>query len=95
MYARVATWEGDGEAIQRGADRMKAESASGPPEGVPSVGFTMLVDRDNGKAILIGLFETEEDLRKGDEVLNSMDPPEPIGERTSVNFYEVPVDLRL
>lgn len=96
MHARVATWEGgDAEAIRSAAEEIKSRSGEGPPEGVPSVGFTLLVDPDNGRAIGIGLFETEEDLRKGDETLNSMDPPgDGMGRRTSVGFYEVAVDLK-
>ena len=50
---------------------------------------------DNARQIGVSLFETEEDLRRGDEVLNSMNPPEEgIGRRTSVEMYEVAVDVR-
>ena len=44
----------------------------------------------------ISLFETEEDLRKGDETLNAMSPPgDGMGQRTSVEMYEVAADLRM
>lgn len=96
MYARVATWEGgDADAIRRSAEEIRSRADSGPPEGVPSVGFTLLIDPDNGRGIAVGLFETEADLRKGDEVLNAMDPPgEGMGRRASVDFYEVALDVR-
>ena len=56
----------------------------------------MLMDPDNGRSLMIGLFETEDDLRKGDETLNAMDPPrDDAGERASVELYEVGVDRRL
>jgi hypothetical protein len=43
-----------------------------------------------------GLFETEEDLRKGDAALNEMSPSGPdVGTRTSVEIYEVGADLRM
>ena len=46
--------------------------------------------------LLIGLFETEEDLKTGHETLNSMDPPGAgMGNRTSVDMYEVGVDIRV
>ena len=43
------------------------------------------------------LFETDEDLRKGDEALNAMNPEpgDEVGKRTSVEKYEVAVDVRL
>jgi hypothetical protein len=56
----------------------------------------MLIDPDSGRSLAIGLFETEDDLKKGDETLNSMTPPsgEDMGKRTSVEMYEVAVDIR-
>ena len=98
MYARVARWEGgEGDAIRRSAEEMAARADSGPPEGVPAKGFLLLIDPDGGRTLAIGLFETEEDLRKGDETLNAMDPPggAQTGRRTSVEKYEVGVDVRI
>ena len=94
MYARVATWEGgDPEAIRKVAEEINTED--GPPPGVPAVGFTMLLDGKGG-SIAIALFASEEDRAKGDEALNAMNPPsgENAGRRTSVEFYDVPVDVR-
>jgi hypothetical protein len=96
MYARVARWEGaDAEALRRTADDIKSQS--GPPPGVPANGFLMLIDPDSGRNLSIALFETREDLEKGDETLNSMNPQggENTGRRTSVEKYEVAVDVRL
>ena len=96
MFARVARWEGgDAEAMRRAAQEVESQAASGPPEGVPAKGFLLLIDPDNGRQLGISLFETEEDLRQGDEGLNSMNPPEEgIGRRTPVEMYEVAVDFR-
>lgn len=96
MYARVATWEGgSAEAIRAASEEIASRAASGPPEGVPSVGFTLLVDPEGGRALAIGLFKTEDDLRAGDAVLNEMSPPgEGMGQRASVGVYEVAVDVR-
>ena len=96
MYARVARWEGaDGEAMRSMAERTRSQADSGPPEGVPAVGFLMLMDPDNGRGLGISLFETEEDRRKGDEALNAMNPAgEGLGRRTSVEMYDVGVDIR-
>jgi hypothetical protein len=63
---------------------------------VPAKGFLLLIDPDGGKTMAISLFETEEDLRAGDAVLNEMSPPDDgFGERASVDSYEVGVDVRL
>jgi hypothetical protein len=99
MYARVAKWEGaDGEALRRSADELASRVPSGPPPGVPSKGLLMLIDQSTGRSIAISLYETEEDLRQGDETLNGMNP-EPsagnVGSRTSVEMYEVAVDVRI
>jgi hypothetical protein len=55
----------------------------------------MLVDPEGGRSLAIALFETEDDLRRGDETLNSMTPGSDLeGRRTSVETYEVAVDVR-
>jgi hypothetical protein len=96
MYARVARWEGaNGEALRASAEDMSSRAASGPPEGVPAKGFLMLIDADGGRSLAISLFETMDDLRQGDQVLNAMNPgPDDVGRRTSVETYEVAVDLK-
>jgi hypothetical protein len=96
MYARVTTWEGvQPEAMRQMAEMV--ETSDGPPPGVPSVGITVLFDPDSNRSIVIGLFETEEDLKKGDETLNSMTPPsgEAMGRKSSTDFYEVASERRL
>ena len=95
MHARVVRWEGQtSEAIQRFAQMIN--SADGPPEGVPSSGILVLSDADTGRSLVIGLFETEEDMRKGDATLRAMDrPPEVEGEVSSIEFYEVTADRRM
>jgi hypothetical protein len=76
---------------------MASRSEQGPPEGVPAKGFMMLIDPDSGRSLAIGLFETEADLRKGDETLNAMTPPsgDDAGSRVSVEAYEVAIDVRV
>jgi hypothetical protein len=94
MYARVARWEGaTGEALRRFADEIGQSPE--PPPGVPATGFLMLMDAENGRSLGIALFETEEDMRKGDEALNAMSPDtSDAGTRVSVELYEVGAELR-
>jgi hypothetical protein len=97
MYARVARFEGgEAEALRRSAEEVNQQASEGPPPGVPAVGFLMLIDPESGRSLGIGLFETEEDLRKGDAALNEMNPSgADVGRRVSVEMYEVGADLRI
>ena len=49
----------------------------------------------NGRSLVIGLFDTEEDLHRGDAALKAMDrPPDAKGDITAIGFYEVTADRR-
>ena len=93
MKARVATFRGgDPAVIKANVEDIKQRSASGPPEGLPSVGLLML--QGDEKLIAISLFDTEEDLRQGDATLNAMSPAAgSIGERVSVEHFDVAIKL--
>jgi hypothetical protein len=93
MFARIARFEGsDPDAMQQMVERV--EGAPGPPEGVPATRFMMLLDREGGTGLAVTFFDTEEDLRAGDEVLNAMTPPvQGAGRRTSVEVYEVAIEV--
>jgi hypothetical protein len=97
MYARVVRWEGaDAEMLERTASeiRAQADAQEGPPEGVPAKGLLLLNDGESGRSLAISLFATEDDYRKGDETLNSMNPPgDGMGRRVAVEKYEVAVQL--
>ena len=96
MYARVARFEGgEADALRAAAGDVNARADEGPPPGVPATGFTMLIDPEAGRSMSIALFETEEDLRTGDEALRRMNlSSDRVGERVSVETYEVGVDIR-
>jgi hypothetical protein len=93
MYARIATFEADparaDEAIA--AARQQAESNwANPPEGLGTAkDLYLLIDREHGRGLGITLWETEEDLQRGNEALNQMTPPAQGGRRTDVAIYEV------
>ncbi len=96
MYARVAKWEGEKEALDRMVEEIRGRADDGPPEGVPSKGITLLRGLDGGTSIAIGLFETEDDLRTGDATLNAMSPPiddQSAVRRLSVDLMEVALEL--
>jgi hypothetical protein len=82
--------------MRRSAEQIGARAPSGPPAGVPATGFLLLIDPDNGRSLAVALFESEDDLRRGDAALNAMNPDvEDGGRRTSVEMYEVAVDVRV
>jgi len=78
--------------MRRTAEQINSQASSGPPEGVPATGFLLLIDPDNGRGCAVSLFDTEEDMRTGNGVLDKMSPPDDgLGRRTSVEMYEVGV----
>jgi hypothetical protein len=96
MLARVTTWEGGtADGIRTAAEEMRSNVAQGPPPGVTSTGFTMLVDPDGGRVLMIGLFANEDDLRDSERGLKELNPPEGLGTRTAVDVYEVAAEARM
>ena len=91
MYARIATFESDPATMDDAIKMVREEVAGDTPEGLEGAKMLMLVNRETGKGLGVTLFETEEDMRRGDEALNAMNPGAS-ERRTSVDFYEVPVE---
>ena len=93
MYARVATFQGDPANVDDSISMVRSQVESGEaPPGLEGAKMLMLVDRKTGKGLGITLFESEEAMQRGDEALNAMSPGPGAGQRTGVEFYEVPVE---
>ena len=91
MYARIATFESDPAKVDDAISMVRAEVESGDtPAGLEGAKMLMLVNREAGQGLGVTLFESEEAMRRGDEALNAMNPSS-TERRTSVEFYEVPV----
>jgi hypothetical protein len=91
MHARVATFESDPTRVDDAINLVRQEVESGEtPAGLEGAKMLMLVNRETGKGLGITLFESEEAMRRGDEALNAMNPG-PTERRTSVEFFDVPV----
>ncbi|MFN8112824.1 MAG: hypothetical protein U0R51_06460 [Solirubrobacterales bacterium] len=75
-------------------DRVKAriEQDEGPPPGVRATGMKMLFDADQGTAVFVGFFATEQDMRDADAVFEQMDIGDTPGSRASVDRCEVVVE---
>jgi hypothetical protein len=91
MYARVATFESDPANLDEAISTVRGQVESGnTPPGLKGAKMLMLINRETGKGLGVTLFESEDAMRLGDEALNAINPG--AGERrTSVEFYEVPV----
>jgi hypothetical protein len=86
-FARVVTFEDvDSDRI----DSLKGEIEQGErPEGLPATEMMLLHDREGSKAVAIVFFDSEEDYRRGHEVLDAMPADDTPGRRTSAAKYEV------
>jgi len=91
MYARIATFESDPNTIDDAIELVRKEVDGGTPEGLEGAKMLMLVNRETGKGLGVTLFDSEDAMRRGDEALNNMSPGAS-ERRTSVEFYEVPVE---
>jgi hypothetical protein len=93
MYVRIAQFEGSPDDLDERIAEVRRRSQAdemGIRQHIKR--SMMLVDRESGKGANWILCETEEDLRKVDEIMNSATPPSGQMRRTSVQMYEVAVD---
>jgi hypothetical protein len=90
--ARVVTF--DGVSSER-MEEMNREMESGqPPEGMPSAELIVLHDPDAAKSLVVVIFDSEDDYRKGDEILSNMPAGDTPGTRTSVTKYNVAARMK-
>ena len=90
-FARVVTFEGVGKDR---VEEMKREMQEGDsPPDFPATEVVVLHDPDAERSLVIIYFETEDDYRRGDEVLNAMPAGDTPGRRASVDKYEVAIRM--
>jgi hypothetical protein len=70
----------------------RVEESDGPPPGVESTGIQMLLDEEQGTAVVLQFFDSIEKLRAGEEVFAAMDASETPGTRASVDTGELKVE---
>jgi len=74
---------------------MQREMGDGqPPEGFPPAEVVALHDADAERSLVIFFFETEDDYRRADEILNAMPTGDTPGRRTSVARYDVAMRMK-
>jgi hypothetical protein len=85
--ARVVSFEG---VSKDRIEELKREMGEGErPEGMPATEIVVLHDPEAQKSTVILFFETEDDYKRGDEMLNAMPADDTPGRRTSVTKYDV------
>jgi hypothetical protein len=85
--ARVVAFEG---VSTDRMEEMKREISTGePPEGFPPGELIVLYDAGAETALVIGIFQSEDDYNRADEILNAIPADETPGRRTSVQKHDV------
>lgn len=91
-YVRVVRFSGvDPERVAALKERVAQNE--GPPEGVPSTALKVMLDEEQGTAVVLQSFDSMEDLKTGEAVLSAMDPGETPGTRESVDRCEVMIEV--
>jgi hypothetical protein len=87
MYMRVVRFtDVDPESLE---SRLSAREETGPPEGVKAKSIQMMHDPDQRTAVVIQLFDSEQDMRDSEAAFEGMDPSETPGTRASVDRGEI------
>ncbi len=86
-YARVVTF--DGVDSERMAEMAAEIEGRGQPEGLNATEMMILHDPEAEQATAIIFFETEEDYRRGHEILDAMPADDTPGRRSSVRKHNV------
>ena len=93
MYVRVVRFTGvNAERLEDLLARIK--ESEGPPEGIPTTGLRILVDDDQGTAVVEQYFETAEDMEVGGKAFSAMDAAETPGTRASVDMCELKLEMQ-
>ena len=90
--ARVVSFDG---VTKDRLEEMRSQMADGEqPEGLSAKEIIVLHDAEGETSLVILFFETEDDYRTGDEVLNAMPAGDTPGQRASVTRYDVAVRMQ-
>jgi hypothetical protein len=73
----------------------RIDESEGPPPGVKATGLQVLLDADQGTAVVLQTFDSAEDMAAAEEVFDSMDASDTPGTRASVDRTEQKLDLQM
>jgi hypothetical protein len=93
VYVRVVWFtEVNAERVKEMLARIN--ESDGPPEGNPTTGIRVLLDEDQGTAIVEQYFDTAEDMEVGGQAFSAMDSAETPGTRASVDMCELKLEMK-
>ena len=94
MYVRIAQFDGAPEDVDERVSEIRSRMQTDEMGLRQHVARSMmLIDRETGKGASLMLCESQEDLRRVDEIMNAASPPAGSSlQRTSVQMYEVAID---
>jgi hypothetical protein len=94
MYVRVVRFTGvNRERLEELLGRI--EESDGPPQGIPMTGMRILLDEEQGTAVVEQQFASAEDMEVGGRVFAAMDSAETPGTRASVDMCELKLELQV
>jgi hypothetical protein len=85
--ARVVTFEGVSKDRMEEMDREMSEGQQ--PDGLDATEIVVLHDPEAEQSLVLVFFETEDDYKRGDEILSAMPAGDTPGRRASVTKYNV------
>ena len=92
MYARVVRFT-DVDPDHLAGQLAEAEAREGPPVDIPAKRVQILHDADQRTAVVIQLFETDDDMAAAEAALDAMDPADTPGTRASIDRCEIKAEL--
>jgi len=93
VYVRVVRFTGvNSERLEKLLAGIK--EADGPPPGIPTTGLRILLDQDQGTAVVEQYFATAEDMEVGGQAFSAMDAAETPGTRASVDMCELKLEMQ-
>ena len=93
MHVRVVRFT-DVDAGRLDALIAQIDESEGPPPGIPATGLQILVDEDQGTAVVLQQFDSAEDMATAEAAFDAMDASETPGTRVSVDRTELKKDMR-
>jgi hypothetical protein len=88
MYMRVVRFT-DVDPEHLGSRVDEGSEETGPPEGVKAKSIKLMHDPDQRTAVVIQVFDSEQDMADSEAALDGMDPSETPGTRVSVDRGEI------
>ena len=93
MHVRVVRFT-DVDAGRLEALIAQIDESEGPPPGIPATGMQILLDKDQGTAVVLQQFDSADDMATAEAAFDAMDASETPGTRVSVDRTELKKDMR-